>query len=412
LDYADEQLSRARLVGDLAIAAFFSSSKEAARKARLDELSKQLTQYLGPDGKITDRETLTAAEQTLRSGPHPIRPFHWHIEFPEVFDRDNPGFDAIVGNPPFAGVTTLSDSTRLGYTDFLRQCFPGSGGKCDLVAFFFRRAFSLLRNNGCFGLIATNTIAQGDTRESGLAPIRQSGGVIFSATKRLKWPGVAAVIVSVMHVYKGTYRGQCSLDERVCEGITAYLLDRGGDAPPARLRPVIPGVSKGVVPYGNGFLVDDSDPNAISSIDVDDVLLKEPRSRSRVMPYISGEDLNNAPDLVATRQIVHLSDLDEDEARSFGGLWKLLEKTVRPHRGTLTDQSGAERLKIFLVAVSVSGNRDGSSCQVKEPCTRNGASQPENGMGIPTVIVCVFGAGCRCTVRIKRYFRITAIAAA
>ena len=32
----------------------------------------------------------------------PLVPFHWEVEFPEVFDRAA-GFDAFVGNPPFAG---------------------------------------------------------------------------------------------------------------------------------------------------------------------------------------------------------------------------------------------------------------------------------------------------------------------
>ena len=33
--------------------------------------------------------------------------FHWEIEFPEVFrdrfgrEKDNPGFDAVIGNPPY-----------------------------------------------------------------------------------------------------------------------------------------------------------------------------------------------------------------------------------------------------------------------------------------------------------------------
>ena len=39
----------------------------------------------------------------LEAGEHPLRPFHWEIEFPEVFARENGGFDAIVGNPPFLG---------------------------------------------------------------------------------------------------------------------------------------------------------------------------------------------------------------------------------------------------------------------------------------------------------------------
>jgi hypothetical protein len=34
-----------------------------------------------------------------RTGRLPVAPFHWEIEFPEVFERDNSGFDAIAGNP-------------------------------------------------------------------------------------------------------------------------------------------------------------------------------------------------------------------------------------------------------------------------------------------------------------------------
>ena len=42
----------------------------------------------------------------LKTGSHAIQPFHWQIEFPEVFTVDakgkpTGGFDTIVGNPPF-----------------------------------------------------------------------------------------------------------------------------------------------------------------------------------------------------------------------------------------------------------------------------------------------------------------------
>src|SRR5262249_2052577 len=129
-------------------------------------------------------------------------PFHWEIEFPEVFDRDNPGFDAFVGNPPFAGRTTLSESNRRGYIEWLRLLHEKSHGNSDLVAHFFRRAFNLLRHDGHFGLIATNTIGQGDTRATGLFWICTHGGTIYAARKRHKWPGQAAVVVSIVHVSK------------------------------------------------------------------------------------------------------------------------------------------------------------------------------------------------------------------
>jgi len=48
----------------------------------------------------------TAAE--LQSSEHPIPPFHWEVEFPEVFSRANRGFDAFIGNPPFAGKNTVN----------------------------------------------------------------------------------------------------------------------------------------------------------------------------------------------------------------------------------------------------------------------------------------------------------------
>ena len=89
-----------------------------------------------------------------------------------------------------------------------------SHGNADLVAHFFRRAFDLLRNEGLFGLIATNTIGQGDTRSTGLRWICTHGGTIFAATRRKKWPGQAAVVISVVHVHKGPLAGPFLLDGR------------------------------------------------------------------------------------------------------------------------------------------------------------------------------------------------------
>ena len=53
-----------------------------------------------------------------------------------------------------------------------------------MVAHFFRRSFNLLREGGAFGLIATNTIGQGDTRSTGLRWICMHGGTIYEATRR------------------------------------------------------------------------------------------------------------------------------------------------------------------------------------------------------------------------------------
>ena len=163
-------------------------------------------------------------------------PFHWPLEFPEVFDRDNPGFDAIVGNPPFAGKNTTIAVNADHYLDWLRVLHPGAHGAADLVAHFFRRSYGLLRNGGSFGLLATSRIRQGETRGTALGPIREVGGTIYTARRRYRWPGEAAVVVSIIHIAKGNVPGPYRLDGRVVTVITAFLFHDGGDSDPRSLR--------------------------------------------------------------------------------------------------------------------------------------------------------------------------------
>ena len=81
-------------------------------------------------------------------------------------------------------------------------------------------------------LISTNTISQGDTRETGLTQICNHGGEIFECIKRKRWPGAASVIVSVVWICKGEYKHQKLLDGEVVEKITSYLVDEGGNDSP------------------------------------------------------------------------------------------------------------------------------------------------------------------------------------
>src|SRR5262249_1986604 len=182
-------LNLPRFIGDLVIAGYFSADKDRQRQERRDELYGQLEHYWHHREKLELRQPLEAIVVALRSGGRPVTPFHWEIEFPEVFGRENAGFDCIIGNPPFLGGTMISTHYGKGYLDFLYSAFPESGNRMDLVAYFFRRTFSLLRSGGSLGLIATNTIAQGDTRQGGLRWICRHDGHIYSPHRRYKCPG-------------------------------------------------------------------------------------------------------------------------------------------------------------------------------------------------------------------------------
>src|SRR5690606_4261689 len=112
------------------------------------------------------------------------------------------------------------------YRDYLVNYIAnGQKGSADLCAYFFLRAYDALREGGAFGLIATNTIAQGDTRDVGLVQLEQVGSTLYRAENNVVWPGAAAVVVDVIHTYKGNYQGMRCLDDQPVEFITPLLDD-------------------------------------------------------------------------------------------------------------------------------------------------------------------------------------------
>jgi hypothetical protein len=88
--------------------------------------------------------------------------FDYPAAFPEVFARDNPGFDAIVGNPPYINIRLLSQTLDAPTRGYLGEHYRCATGLYDLYVLFVERAFALLRNGGRFGMILPNKIATAD----------------------------------------------------------------------------------------------------------------------------------------------------------------------------------------------------------------------------------------------------------
>jgi hypothetical protein len=259
---ADEYLVDARRAGDVLAAAFFSVAKQKEREKERLAKGALVKRALERFDDLEADDEVQGLVRALRA--RGVTPFHWEIEFPEVFRRG--GFDVIVGNPPFAGKNTITEGHAPGYLDWLKLIHAESHGNSDLAAHFFRRAFNLLKSSGCFGLIATNTIGQGDTRSTGLRWICLNGGVIYRARKRYKWPGQAAVVVSVVHVHKGSFEGPYDLDRRSVDRITAYLFHAGGSDDPEML---VANQDKGFIGsyvLGLGFTFDDTDKKGFFAV--------------------------------------------------------------------------------------------------------------------------------------------------
>src|SRR5579883_610145 len=117
-------------------------------------------------------------------------PFHWPLAFPEVFvvmDQEGAvhngklhGFDALISNPPFQGGQRITGALGTDYREYLvEHLASGKRGSADLCAYFFLKATRMIRPAGQCALVATNTIAQGDTREVGLDQILAAGWSIL-----------------------------------------------------------------------------------------------------------------------------------------------------------------------------------------------------------------------------------------
>ena len=111
---------------------------------------------------------MTEQTQTILGGQCT---FHWPLEYPQIFlyrYQNKSGFDVVIGNPPFLGGSKISGELRSSFLEYLFTAFHGAHGISDICAYFFRKGYEIIKNDGLLGLVATNTIGQGDTRETGL----------------------------------------------------------------------------------------------------------------------------------------------------------------------------------------------------------------------------------------------------
>jgi hypothetical protein len=328
---AEDALFTVRRIGDLVIEAFFSEAKDRARRERRKALESEV---------LASLDLLPEAAEAER-----LRPFHWELEFPEVFSRANAGFDAFVGNPPFSGKNGVV-AIHPAYLDWLQTIHEGAHGNADLVAHFFRRTFGLLRQSGALGLIATNTIAQGDTRSAGLRWILTHGGVLYNATRRYKWPTGAAVIVSVLHILReGRSRVQAYLDGKPVDRISAFLFHSGSDAAPVVLLANANKSFIGSYIHGAGFYFDDTNPAATPIVEMHRLIAKDSRNQDRIFPYVGGEEVNTSPIHAHHRHVINFAQMTEQEARRWPDLIAIVEAKVRPERAKLADNPDGRRRK-------------------------------------------------------------------
>ena len=322
---ARKKLEAAHLVADAFIGVMFVADADEV-ETHIFALGVDADRVVKGEPGVTENLAKRAARDLAKDSPNgrPRRPFHWPLEFPDVFHGTAPDFDAIVGNPPFLGGQRITGVVGTAYRDWLvEHVAEGRRGSADLAAYFFLRGWKLLREGGGFGLLAVNTIAEGDTRQVGLEAMVRSGAVIYAAYPNEPWPGKAAVVTSRVHVHKGEWRGERSLLGQPVPFISAFLSDRE-EWSPKRLKANEGLAFQGSIVLGKGFIL--TPEEAQRMLDAD------PRNSEVIFPYLNGEDLNSDPEQRPSRWVINFWDWPEERARLYRLPWQRLEELVKPER--------------------------------------------------------------------------------
>jgi hypothetical protein len=283
-----------------------------------------------------------------------ITPFHWWIEFPEVFFDERPDplqggavngaalMESVIGNPPFAAKNGIVADNGPQYIPWLLACHSRTNGNSDLAAFFFRRSAQLIGRHGSIGLVATNTISQGDTRRAGLAPLIEDGCSLRWVLRDMEWPGDAAVTVSVVVITNGRATSDVhDLNERRVIAINSRLRV-GRERKDARSLAIMgPCFFMGSKIYGKGFYLNAIEAGELRAIG---------DNREAIFETIGGENVNTDPRQLSADYVIAFGQRTLDEvSRRWPTLLGIVESRVKPDRDTANDRTadGAHRKKYW-----------------------------------------------------------------
>ncbi|MDN3935681.1 N-6 DNA methylase [Arthrobacter sp. YD4] len=256
------------------------------------------------------------------------QPLHWVLEAPDVM-VDHGGFDAIIGNPPFLGGQKLSGAMGTNIRDWLVEVLArGVKGSSDLVAYFFLRALAALNTRGVLGLIATNSIAQGASREVGLDQMVANGFTITQSIQSQIWPAASASLQYA--AVWGTVSFVPDTLPRVSDGRRvkriSSLLEPSGrvDGNPAALRENQGVAFQGCTVLGKGFVLDPAQAS--------DWIARSAKNAEVLHPYLNGEDVNSRPDCSASRWAIDFDHAPLETAETYALPMHRVREEVLPER--------------------------------------------------------------------------------
>jgi hypothetical protein len=330
---ARQKLEHIEHIADAMIGETFTSGgNQRMLDAAMDNLSTWAAAYIEGDNE-TGRKIIAEARKSLSidlpPGKPPRKPFHWALEFPEVFEQG--GFDGIVGNPPFLGGKKITGVLGVSYRDSIVDLLAGSEkGAADLISYFFLRAAHLSNLNSCVGLIATDSITDGDSNRIGPEQIGRQGSTIYRAKSSIPWPGSYGGNVAIYHWTNLEWKGSKVLDNEAVEQIPWSLKHNFSFEGLNKLINQDCEFFAGTYINGEGFVLSASEASSI--------IEKSSECRDVIRKYLTGDSVNTNLDSQSDRFVIDFGTKSYSEASRYGPCFEIVTKRVKPYRETITKQ--------------------------------------------------------------------------
>lgn len=300
-----------KAMADTQVAQFFIPKTTANKDYLMTDADYRLilTGYKGWQDRKVAKATVVAHENKF---------FHWFIEFPEVFNDG--GFDCILGNPPYLGGSKISGHYGNSFLTYLKSNYTPSPGLTDLVAYFVRRNYVLIKDGGFNSIITTNSVYQGDSREASLEHLVSNGvAKINFAIRAIKWPGQAKLTVALIVLNKNYSKAKFYLENSEVGFISSFL-DSQNNFSPFKLNQSLDKCFIGSSLLGDGFILDNNTANYYLS--------KDTKYKNVLFPIFNGDDINNLIELIPQRYVVYFWDWTEDEIKEYNDIASLIKDKI------------------------------------------------------------------------------------
>ena len=240
--------------------------------------------------------------------------------------------NAIIGNPPFLGGYRQRLELGNEYVDRLSAKFPEIKGHVDICTYWFRLAHDQLKENHRAGLIATNSISQGQSRRAALDYIMQNKGYIYDAIPTQCWSGAAKVHISIINWLKTSNPQKLAyrLDYQPVSNINSSLKAEIDVTQAVKLKANFNSCFRGVEPNGAGFIITEAEANN---------WIKGDRKNQEILkPFSMGANLAQNPHGQPERWIIDFNNMNLEEASKHILPLERLHSTIPQERKNRQDK--------------------------------------------------------------------------